>query len=81
MTTGVQFRGTVQPNQTHSWFTFGWPIEWFVVWSLRPTTNGGKIKWDVAIERAANNTFTYWLTVTNVGPAPTNFEGKYAILK
>ena len=36
---------------------------------------------DVAIERAANNTFTYWLTVTNVGPVTTNFEGKYAILK
>ena len=77
----TQFVGSLNPGQTVSWFTFGYPIDWFVVWSLRPTTNGGKIKWDVAIERAANNTFTYWLTVTNVGPVTTNFEGKYAILK
>jgi len=76
-----QFVGSLNPGETRSWFTFGYPIDWFVVWSLRPTTNGGKIKWDVAIERAANNTFTYWLTVTNVGPVTTNFEGKYAILK
>lgn len=77
----TQFVGSLNTGQTQSWFTFSWPTDWFVVWSLRPTTNGGKIKWDVAIERAANNTFTYWLTVTNVGPAATNFEGKYAILK
>ena len=77
----TQFVGSLNPGQTVSWFTFGYPIDWFVVWSLRPTTDGGKIKWDVAIERAANNTFTYWLTVTNVGPVTTNFEGKYAILK
>ena len=77
----TQFVGSLNTSQTQSWFTFNWPTDWFVVWSLRPTTNGGKIKWDVAIERAANNTFTYWLTVTNVGPAATNFEGKYAVLK
>ena len=77
----TQFVGSLNPGQTQSWFTFNWPTDWFVVWSLRPTTNGGKIKWDVAIERAANNTLTYWLTVTNVGPAATNFEGKYAVLK
>lgn len=76
----TQFVGSLNPGQTRSWFTFNWPIDWFVNWSLRPTTNGGKIKWDVAIERAGS-TFTYWLTVTNVGPAATNFEGKYAVLK
>lgn len=76
----TQFVGSLNPGQTQSWFTFNWPVDWFVNWSLRPTTNGGKIKWDVAIERAGS-TFTYWLTVTNVGPAATNFEGKYAVLK
>ncbi len=77
----TQFVGSLNAGQTQTWFTFNWPSDWFVNWSLRPTTSGGKIKWDVAIERAPNNTFTYWLTVTNVGPGATNFEGKYAILK
>lgn len=77
----TQFVGTIARGQTRSWFTFNWPTDWFVVWSLRPTTSGGKIRWDVAIERAPSNTFTYWLTVTNVGPVDTSFEGKYAILR
>jgi len=77
----TQWTATINPGQTQNWFTFNWPTDWFVVWSLRPTTSGGKIKWDVAIERAGNNTFTYWITVTNIGPAATNFEGKYAVLK
>ncbi len=76
-----QFEGSLNQGQTQTWFTFNWPASWLVVWSLRPTTDGGKIKWDVAIERASNNTFTYWLTVTNVGPAATNFEGTYAVLQ
>jgi hypothetical protein len=77
----TQFVGTLNPGQTQSWFTFNWPVDWFVVWSLRPTTSGGKIKWDVSIERAGNNTFTYWLTVTNVGAIASNFEAKYAVLR
>ena len=77
----TQFTGSLNPGQTHTWFTHSWPLDWFVVWSLRPTTNGGKIKWDVAVERAANNTHTYHLTVTNVGAGATNFEAKYAVLK
>lgn len=77
----TQFVGTLDPGQTRSWFTFNWPSDWFVVWSLRPTANGGRIRWDVAIERVANGTFTYWLTVTNGGTAATTFEGKYAVLR
>ena len=77
----TQFVGSLNPGQTQSWFTFNWPVDWFVVWLLRPTTAGGKIKWDVAIERAGNNTFTYWLTVTNTSGIATNFEGKYAVLR
>jgi hypothetical protein len=77
----TQFTGSLNAGQTATWFTFNWPTSWFVVWSLRPTTAGGKIRWDVAIERAANNTFTYWLTATNLGPGATSFEGKYAVLQ
>jgi hypothetical protein len=77
----TQFTGSLNAGQTQSWFTYNWPTDWFVAWSLRPTTSGGKVKWDVAIERAGNGTFTYWLTVSNVGPGSTTFEAKYAVLK
>lgn len=78
---GTQFTGTISPGQVRNWFTYNWSTDFFVVWSLRPTTPTGKITWEVSIERAGNNTFTYWIKVTNVGPVTTNFEGKYAILK
>ncbi len=75
----TQFVGTLNAGQTARWFTFGWPTNWFVQWSLCPTTVSGKIQWSVEIERAGGS-FTYWLTVTNTGTITTNFEGKYAIL-
>ena len=78
---GQQFVGSLNPGQTVSWFTFNWSPTWFIVWSLRPTTTGGRITWKEDVERAANGTFTYWLSVTNVGSIATNFEAKYARLK
>lgn len=78
---GTQWTATINPGQTQNWFTFGWPAEFLVTWSIRPTTPSGKIKSEVAIERGANNTFTYWITVTNIGPVATNFEGKYSIVR
>jgi hypothetical protein len=77
----TQWTGTINPGQTQNWFTHSWPLDWFVTWSIRPTSPGGKIKWEVAIERANNNTFTYWITVTNTGSVATQFEGKYSVLK
>ena len=38
MQTGVQFTGTLQPNQTHSWFSWGWNPALHVVWYVMPTT-------------------------------------------
>ena len=78
---GTQFSGTLNPGQTGNWFTHSWPTAWFVTWSLRPTTAGGKIAWEVSTERAANNTLTYWIRVTNTGTVATNFEAKYALLR
>jgi hypothetical protein len=79
--TGTQFTGTLQPGQTQKWFTFNWSPTWVIHWSVRPTTSGGKVTWSEEIERAANDTFTYWLTIRNVGPAATNFEAKFARLR
>ncbi len=78
---GTQWTSNINPGQTQNWFTYNWPNDWFVVWSIRPTTPGGKITGEVSIERANNGTFTYWIKVTNTGSVATNFEGKYAILK
>jgi len=78
---GTQWTATINPGQTQNWFTHSWSPEWFVNWAIRPTTAGGRIKSEVSIERAANNTFTYWIAVTNTGPVATSFEGKYALMK
>jgi len=76
----TQFTGTLNPGQAHTWFTWGWPAHWHVLWSMMPTTNGGKVKWKVQVERASDGQATYWLTVTNVGTVACNFEGRYGVL-
>lgn len=78
---GTQFTGTLQPGQTQKWFTFNWSPTWVIKWSIRPTTAGGKLTWSEEIERGGNNTFTYWLTITNTGPAATDFEARFARLR
>jgi hypothetical protein len=83
MWTNIQFTGTLPAGATQRWFTFGWPASWHVVWYMQPTTvrNGSpSIDWDVAVERADVNNVTYWITVTNLAPVPTTFEGRYAVL-
>jgi hypothetical protein len=83
MWTNVQFIGTLAPNQTQRWFTFGWPASWHVVWYMVPTTvmlGNPSIDWDVAVERADTNNCTYWLTVKNLSGSTVTFEGRYAVL-
>ena len=81
--TGVQFTGTLGPNQTIKWFTFRWPATWHVVWTMMPTTvqNGTpSITWKVQVERASAEYVTYWLQVTNLTSVQVSFEGRYSIL-
>jgi hypothetical protein len=82
MNTGVQFTGTLAPNQTNRWFTFNWNAASHVVWYMMPTTPQGaaEINWSVATQRSDATHTTYWITVTN---RPTNrslSKGRYAIL-
>ncbi len=77
MPVGTQFTATLNPNQTNIWYTFNWSTNWFVVWSVRPTSPSGKIELvKVEVERS-NNLFTYFLTVRNTGTLPTAFEALY----
>jgi hypothetical protein len=79
--TGTQFTGTLNPGQSQRWFTQNWLDGWVVNWSVRPTTSAGKLAWSEEIERAVNGTFTYWITVRNVGNVRTAFEAKYAAFR
>jgi hypothetical protein len=82
MTTGVQFTGTLNPNQTQRWFTFNWNPANHVVWYMMSTTNQTvpEVSWSVAVQRADATHVTYWITVTNLTANPVTFEGRYAIL-
>ena len=80
---GVQFVGTLQPNQTQTWFTFNWPAHWHVDWTVMPTSpqvGGPQLGLTVKVERANDRYATYWLTVQNVTNRVVMFEGRYAVL-
>ena len=80
---GVQFTGTLQPNQTNRWFTFNWPAVWHVIWTVMPVTpkpGAPELGWTVRVERASATMATYWIEVTNLTNVPVTFEGRYEIL-
>ena len=83
MITGVQFRGTLPPNQTQRWFTFNWSATQHVLWEVVPNSahpGAAQVDWDVAIERADASHVTYWITITNLTGSPVQFEARYAIV-
>lgn len=83
MYTGVQFTGTLPPNATQKWFTFGWNAANHVVWYMMPTTvksGAPELNWTVGVERYNATQCTYWLTVTNLTNVTLTFEGRYAVL-
>lgn len=78
---GTQFSRSLGAGQSETVFTHSWPEVWYVQWSLRPTTVGGKIQWTGWIERGANGLFTYWFQVTNNGTITTGYDASYAVLQ
>jgi hypothetical protein len=80
---GVQWTGNLAGNSSQKWFTFNWPATWHMIWTVMPTTvrqGAPEITWKVEVERANAEYATYWITVTNLTPAPVTFEGRYCIL-
>ena len=80
---GVQWLGSLAPNQTQAWYTWGWPAAWHVVWTVMPLTEcpgGPQLTWRTEAERPDANNSTYWITVTNLTSDPVNFEGRYDVL-
>jgi len=79
---GVQFtQGTPLAAGANEYvFTFSWPSSWVVNWRAIPTTNAGKVKLDLEIEYVqSNDTYTYWLRVTNTGAVATTYQLKYDV--
>ncbi len=80
---GMQFTGTLTPNQTQKWFTFNWPATWHMVWTVMPTTintTGAQITWTVQVQRASAEFVTYWIQVQNLTATTVAFEGRFCIL-
>jgi hypothetical protein len=80
---GVQWFGSVPPNATRRWFTWGWGGRWHVVWTVMPLTpcpGAPQLSWSVAVERANATQCTYWITVRNLTSDPVKFEGRYDVL-
>ncbi len=79
----VQWRGSLGPNQTQTWFTWGWGAAWHVLWTVMPLTScpgGPQLRWKVQVERANATQCTYWIKVTNLTSDPVKFEGRYDVL-
>jgi hypothetical protein len=79
---GVQWNGTLSPNQTQTWFTFNWPATWHMLWTVMPVSPapGAKITCKASVQRASAEYVTYFITVTNLTNKTVNFQGRYEIL-
>ena len=80
---GVQFRGTVPAGATQTWFTYNWPVPWHVLWTVVPTNvgpTGPQISWNVQVQKASGDYFTYWISITNLTGMDTDIEARYCVL-
>jgi hypothetical protein len=83
MRVGVQFSGNVPAGTTKRWFTYGWPPDWHVVWTVVPTTpNAGapQVEWDVEVQRSSATAITYWISIHNLAAAPIDIEARYEVM-
>lgn len=78
-----QYTGTLAPGETQYLYNWGWGYNEVATWWVRPTLTGfniGKIALDrVEVESTIfggnqQGTITYWMTVTNTGGYPTQFD-------
>jgi hypothetical protein len=79
----VQFTGTLAPNESQLWFTYGWPVDQDYAWLVMPTTaspGAPEVDWEVEIERASDTSITYWLTIKNLTGNTIDFEARYSPL-
>jgi hypothetical protein len=79
--TGTQYQGALNPGQSTTVFTFGWPTSWYVHWYVLPTTMTGQVTWSVKTELGSDGNITYYITITNAGSIATNYDMKFVVLR
>ncbi|MBB5471114.1 hypothetical protein HDG32_007270 [Paraburkholderia sp. CI2] len=80
---GVQWSGSLNPNETKRWFSWGWPATWHMVWTVMPSTvnqGAAELTWTVQVQRSDPEHVTYWINVQNLTNVAVSFEGRYCIL-
>lgn len=83
METGVQFTGSLGPGASNQWYTYDWPAEQQVVWTVMPTSpksGAPQLEWTLAVNRSSETACTYWITVQNLTQETINLEGRFAIV-
>jgi hypothetical protein len=80
MTAGIQFIASMNGGDQFSWFTWGWPQNAAVDWSLHclngfidgQTKATFSIDPPIAVENSdsSGGTLTYWITIKNSGQIP-----------
>lgn len=79
--TGVQFRGTVGPNSTATWFTYGWPALWAVEWTVVPTSQtSGPVGSSFTVQKSGDAGMTYYISIANGGNENVDIEARYTVL-
>jgi hypothetical protein len=89
MPIGTQFSGILLPGQYQEWVTTNWPLNWFVVWSVRPSPGFAfpanfpafnvTIR-AITVQSVLSDTgpsLDYNITVWNVGALPVPFDVLY----
>lgn len=74
---GTQFAASLAPDQTQTWFTYGWDPNHFLIWSILPTNSPDQVRPErVQIAYEATGV-THFLTIANTGPWPASSEANY----
>jgi hypothetical protein len=80
----TQFNSTLAVGGVHSPLsTHSWPLDWDMVWTIVPTTSGGRIAWslDEVYLDPGTGGYTYIFTVRNTGSVATDYSLRYSVLR
>ena len=81
---GTQFTQTtpLAPGATEVVSTFGWPVDWHVLWRVVPSTTGSRLAvTNVASQNDGNGTLTYFVSVQNQTGAAAAYTLRYSVLR
>lgn len=73
------FSGTLAPGETQHWVTWGWSPEYAPTYWAVPTNPNGRIETSMRVERAADDTLSHHVFVTNRSSVHTDFRAKFVV--